>query len=157
MEKEAQLPKKQNVPRLILIAVILVALMIGGGTIGSLITSGKAKEWITSFNKKEVESILVPQEEFLVNLKSNDGSLDDFLKIEMSVETTDEENETILTEKAAIVRDAIISVLRNKSTANIFAESEGVLVIKQEIISKINQSLGSEVASDLYITNIVMQ
>lgn len=157
MEKEAQLPKKQNVPRLILIAVILVALVIGGGTIGSLITSGKAKEWITSFNKKEVESILVPQEEFLVNLKSNDGSLDDFLKIEMSVETTDEENETILTEKAAIVRDAIISVLRNKSTANIFDETEGVLVIKQEIISKINQSLGSNVASDLYITNIVMQ
>jgi flagellar FliL protein len=157
MEKEAQLSKKKNVPKLILIAVILVALMIGGGTIGSLITTGKAKEWITSFNKKEVESILIPQEEFLVNLKSNDGSLNDFLKIEMSVETTGEENGTILTEKAAIVRDAIISVLRNKSAANIFDESEGVLVIKQEIISKINQSLGSEVASDLYITNIVMQ
>ena len=157
MEKEAQLPKKKNVPKLILIAVILVALMIGGGTIGSLITTGKAKEWLTSFNKKEVESILIPQEEFLVNLKSNDGSLNDFLKIEMSVETTGEENGTILTEKAAIVRDAIISVLRNKSAANIFDESEGVLVIKQEIISKINQSLGSEVASDLYITNIVMQ
>ncbi|MDB6353473.1 flagellar basal body-associated FliL family protein [Trichococcus sp. K1Tr] len=157
MEKEAQLPKKQNVPRLVLIAVILVALMIGGGTIGSLITTGKAKEWITSFNKKEVETILVPQAEFLVNLQSNDSSLDDFLKIEMSVETTGEENGTILTEKAAIVRDAIISVLRNKSTANIFDESEGVLVIKQEIILKINQSLGSEVASDLYITNIVMQ
>lgn len=157
MEKEAQLPRKQSVPRLILIAVTLVILMIGGGTIGSLITTGLGKEWITSFNKKEVESILIPQEEFLVNLKSNDGNLDDFLKIEMSVETTGEENGTILTEKAAIVRDAIISVLRNKSAANIFDESEGVLVIKQEIISKINQSLGSEVASDLYITNIVMQ
>lgn len=157
MDKEAQLPKKQSIPKLILIAIILVALMVGGGTIGSLITTGKAKEWITSFNKKEVESILVPQEEFLVNLKSNDGSLNDFLKIEMSVETTDEENGAILTEKAAIVRDAIISVLRNKSTTNIFDESEGVLVIKQEIILKINQSLGSEVASDLYITNIVMQ
>ncbi|WP_320164351.1 flagellar basal body-associated FliL family protein [uncultured Trichococcus sp.] len=157
MEKEAQLPKKQNVPRLILIALLLVALMIGGGTIGSLITTGKAKEWITSFNKKEVESILVPQEEFLVNLKSNDGSPDDFLKIEMSVETIDEEKGAILTEKAAIVRDAIISVLRNKSTENIFDEAEGVLVIKQEIISKINQNLGSDVASELYITNIVMQ
>jgi flagellar FliL protein len=157
MEKEAQLPRKQSIPRLILIAVILVILMIGGGTIGSLITTGLGKELITSFNKKEVESILVPQEEFVVNLKSNDGNLDDFLKIEMSIETIDAEHETILTEKAAIVRDAIISVLRNKSTANIFDESEGVLVIKQEIISKINQSLGSEVASDLYITNIVMQ
>lgn len=157
MEKEAQLPRKQSVPRLILIAVILVILMIGGGTVGSLITTGLGKEWITSFNQKEAESILVPQEEFVVNLKSNDGNLDDFLKIEMSIETIDTENETILTEKAAIVRDAIISVLRNKSAANIFDESEGVLVIKQEIISKINQSLGSEVASDLYITNIVMQ
>ena len=87
MEKEAQLPRKQSIPRLILIAVILVILMIGGGTIGSLITTGLGKEWITSFNKKEVESILVPQEEFLVNLKSDDGNLDDFLKIEMSVET----------------------------------------------------------------------
>lgn len=157
MEREAQLPRKQSVPRLILIAVILVILVIGGGTIGSLITTGIGKEWITSFNQKEVESILVPQEEFVVNLKSNDGNLDDFLKIEMSIETIDAEHETILTEKAAIVRDAIISVLRNKSTTNIFDESEGVLVIKQEIISKINQSLGSEVASDLYITNIVMQ
>lgn len=157
MEKEAQLPKKQSIPKLVLIAVILMVLMVGGGMIGSLMTNGLATEWIANLNKKDAESILVPQEEFLVNLKSNDGSLDDFLKIEMSVETTDEDNGAILTEKAAIVRDAIISVLRNKSTANIFDESEGVLVIKQEIISKINQSLGSEIASDLYITNIVMQ
>ena len=157
MEKEAQLPKKQRIPKLVLIAVILMVLMVGGGMISSLMTNGLATEWIANLNKKDAESILVPQEEFLVNLKSNDGSLDDFLKIEMSVETTDEDNGAILTEKAAIVRDAIISVLRNKSTANIFDESEGVLVIKQEIISKINQSLGSEIASDLYITNIVMQ
>ena len=157
MEKEAQVPKKQSIPKLVLIAVILMVLMVGGGMIGSLMTNGLATEWIANLNKKDAESILVPQEEFLVNLKSNDGSLDDFLKIEMSVETTDEDNGAILTEKAAIVRDAIISVLRNKSTANIFDESEGVLVIKQEIISKINQSLGSEIASDLYITNIVMQ
>lgn len=157
MEKEAQLPKKQSIPKLVLIAVILMVLMVGGGMISSLMTNGLATEWIANLNKKDAESILVPQEEFLVNLKSNDGSLDDFLKIEMSVETTDEDNGAILTEKAAIVRDAIISVLRNKSTANIFDESEGVLVIKQEIISKINQSLGSEIASDLYITNIVMQ
>ncbi len=157
MEKEAQVPKKQSIPKLVLIAVILMVLMVGGGMICSLMTNGLATEWIANLNKKDAESILVPQEEFLVNLKSNDGSLDDFLKIEMSVETTDEDNGAILTEKAAIVRDAIISVLRNKSTANIFDESEGVLVIKQEIISKINQSLGSEIASDLYITNIVMQ
>ena len=157
MEKEAQVPKKQSIPKLVLIAVILMVLMVGGGMIGSLMTNGLATESIANFNNKDAESILVPQEEFLVNLKSNDGSLDDFLKIEMSVETTDEDNGAILTEKAAIVRDAIISVLRNKSTANIFDESEGVLVIKQEIISKINQSLGSEIASDLYITNIVMQ
>ena len=157
MEKEAQVPKKQSIPKLVLIAVILMVLMVGGGMICSLMTNGLATEWIANLNKKDAESILVPQEEFLVNLKSNDGSLDDFLKIEMSVETTDEDNGAILTEKAAIVRDATISVLRNKSTANIFDESEGVLVIKQEIISKINQSLGSEIASDLYITNIVMQ
>ena len=157
MEKEAQVPKKQSIPKLVLIAVILMVLMVGGGMICSLMTNGLATEWIAKKKKKDAESILVPQEEFLVNLKSNDGSLDDFLKIEMSVETTDEDNGAILTEKAAIVRDAIISVLRNKSTANIFDESEGVLVIKQEIISKINQSLGSEIASDLYITNIVMQ
>ena len=139
MEKEAQVPKKQSIPKLVLIAVILMVLMVGGGMICSLMTNGLATEWIANLNKKDAESILVPQEEFLVNLKSNDGSLDDFLKIEMSVETTDEDNGAILTEKAAIVRDAIISVLRNKSTANIFDESEGVLVIKQEIISKINQ------------------
>jgi flagellar FliL protein len=157
MEKEAQLPKKLSAPRLVLIALLLVALMIGGGMIGSLITNGKAKEWVANFNKKEVELIIVPQEEFLVNLKSSDDNLDDFLKIEMSVETTDKEKEAILTEKSAIVRDAIISVLRNKSTDTIFEEAEGVLVIKQEIISKINQSLGSDVASELYITNIVMQ
>lgn len=157
MEKEAQLPKKLSAPRLVLIALLLVALMIGGGMIGSLITNGKAKEWVANFNKKEVELIIVPQEEFLVNLKSSDDNLDDFLKIEMSVETTDKEKEAILTEKSAIVRDAIISVLRNKSTDTIFEEAEGVLVIKQEIILKINQSLGSDVASELYITNIVMQ
>lgn len=157
MEREGQLSKKQNGPRIILIAIIIVALMIGGGTMGALITTGKAKEWLASLNKEEVESILIPQEEFLVNLKSDDGSLDDFLKIEMSVETTDEDNEAVLIEKTAIVRDAIISVLRNKSTDTIFDEADGSLVIKQEIISKINQNLGSDVASELYITNIVMQ
>jgi len=157
MEREGQLSKKQNGPRIILIAIIIMALMIGGGTMGALITTGKAKEWLANLNKEEVKSILIPQEEFLVNLKSDDGSLDDFLKIEMSVETTDEDNEAVLIEKTAIVRDAIISVLRNKSTDTIFDEADGSLVIKQEIISKINQNLGSDVASELYITNIVMQ
>ena len=30
MEKEAQLPKKQSIPKLVLIAVILMVLMVGG-------------------------------------------------------------------------------------------------------------------------------
>ena len=70
MEKEAQLPKKQSIPKLVLIAVILMVLMVGGGMIGSLMTNGLATEWIANFNNKDAESILVPQEEFLVNLKS---------------------------------------------------------------------------------------
>jgi flagellar protein FliL len=56
-------------PKLIILALLVGVLAIGGGVIGSMVSSGKIQEF---FNKEEevvVEKITVPFSEFLLNLK----------------------------------------------------------------------------------------
>jgi flagellar FliL protein len=156
MSEERQ-TKKLNFPKVLLMVVGLVVLMVGGGIAGSLFTSGKASEIVSGISKKEEQNITVPQDEFLINLKTGAEGKKSYLKIELSLSTLSQDNEVVLTENSAQVRDAIIGVLRNKTSDNIFDEAEGTLVIKNEIIAQVNQKLGTEVVSDVYVTNIVMQ
>lgn len=144
-------------PKLIILALLVGVLAIGGGVIGSMVSSGKIQEF---FNKEEevvVEKITVPFSEFLLNLKPVSENDNSYLRIEFSFLVTSAEDEEALLAEEAVVRDAVIAILREKTRATIFSEENGSLTVKEEIKAAINDMMGRDVVADIYVVNMVMQ
>lgn len=144
-------------PKLIILALLVGVLAIGGGVIGSMVSSGKVEEF---FNKEEevvVEKITVPFSEFLLNLKPVSENDNSYLRIEFSFLVTSAEDEEALLAEEAVVRDAVIAILREKTKATIFSEENGSLTVKEEIKAAINDMMGRDVVADIYVVNMVMQ
>ena len=144
-------------PKLIILALLVGVLAIGGGVIGSMVSSGKIQEF---FNKEEevvVEKINVPFSEFLLNLKPVSENDNSYLRIEFSFLVTSAEDEEALLAEEAVVRDAVIAILREKTRATIFSEEDGSLTVKEEIKTAINDVMGRDVVADIYVVNMVMQ
>lgn len=144
-------------PKLIILALLVGVLAIGGGVIGSMVGSGKIQEF---FNKEEevvVEKITVPFSEFLLNLKPVSENDNSYLRIEFSFLVTSAEDEEALLAEEAVVRDAVIAILREKTKATIFSEEDGSLTVKEEIKTAINDVMGRDVVADIYVVNMVMQ
>lgn len=144
-------------PKLIILALLVGVLAIGGGVIGSMVSSGKIQEF---FNKEEevvVEKITVPFSEFLLNLKPVSENDNSYLRIEFSFLVTSAEDEEALLAEEAVVRDTVIAILREKTRATIFSEENGSLTVKEEIKAAINDVMGRDVVADIYVVNMVMQ
>ncbi|APZ49638.1 hypothetical protein BW721_08195 [Jeotgalibaca sp. PTS2502] len=144
-------------PKLIILALLVGVLAIGGGVIGSMVSSGKIQEF---FNKEEevvVEKITVPFSEFLLNLKPVSANDNSYLRIEFSFLVTSAEDEEALLAEEAVVRDTVIAILREKTRATIFSEENGSLTVKEEIKAAINDVMGRDVVADIYVVNMVMQ
>lgn len=155
MKIEAKKEKK-GTKHVLLIVIILAAVVIGAiVTFG--FTSGKAAEIVKGLSEKEVVETTVPLEEFLINLAPEKSGKENYLKIELSVYSTDKEAEEKINANIPQIRDAVINVLRTKTADSVFQEEENSLVLKKELISQINERLGMPMVSDVFITNIVMQ
>lgn len=145
-----------TLPKIIILGVVIAILAIGGGVIGSMFDSEKAAEFFAATDEETVE-ITVPLSEFLLNLKpvsSNDKS---YLRIEFSLMVLSPEDEEELLAQEAVVRDAVIAILRQKTADTIFSEENGSLTVKTEIKEKINEVIGRVIIEDIYVTNMVMQ
>ncbi|SFH51379.1 flagellar basal body-associated FliL family protein [Pisciglobus halotolerans] len=149
--------KTDNKLKKILIVVIILLVLSVGSLLGIGLKSGKAKEMVEAAMNPEVETT-VPLEEFLVNLDEDKAVGSQYLKIELSVYSMDKEAEKLLTENAAQVRDAVITVLHSQTPETIFKKDQsGSLIVKHEIVEKINDVLEQPIVQDVYITNIVVQ
>lgn len=143
--------------KMIFIGIFVVILAVGGGMLGSALTSGKAAEFLAAAEEEPEEQIIVPYSEFLINLRPVTNNERSFLRIEFSFLVNSVENEEKLLEHEARIRDGIITVLRKNTSGTIFEETEGNLRLKQDVEERINQTLGEEVVKEVYVTNIVMQ
>lgn len=148
--------EKQGTKRLLIIVAILGAIVIGA-VVSFGVTSGKATEIIEGLSKKEVVETTVPLEEFLINLAPEKSGRGNYLKIELSVYSTEKDAEEEINKNIPQIRDAVINVLRTKSADSVFQKEEDSLVLKKELISQINKTLDEPLISDVFITNIVMQ
>lgn len=153
---------KGNIFKIVII-VFLAAVLLGGGTFAGYYvamkntpTTNKGASTVASgdYAKKKTFSL---DDEFIVNLKSDSNPR--FLKTQIYVgypESKDDEKfENELKEKTAIMRDAIISVLRSKKAED-FSEA-GIENIKKELINKINPLLSEGKITDIYFYEIIVQ
>lgn len=146
-----------SIPKMIIFGLIVAILGIGGGALGSLLTTEQALAFMKSDKEEEIEYIMVPYSEFLINLKPLAHNDKSFVRVEFTFSVVDEEKETLLLDGEAKIRDAIISLLRKKTSETVFEESNGQLLIKQEVKDHINQMLGDTVIEEVFVTDMVMQ
>jgi len=155
MESEKTKTTKGN-KKWIWIVIVFLAIAIGG-VVSFGFTSGKAQAIISDLFKEEVVETTVPLEEFLINLDSGTSVKKNFLKIELSLHSSKEGAEEILTANVAQIRDSVISVLRKKTEDTVFKEEDTKLLIKKELIEAINTKIDEDLVDDIFITNIVTQ
>lgn len=147
---------KQGTNKTLLLAIIVVPLLVALGVVaGHYFTSSDQAEEDTVFAKEE-EEVTVPLEEFLVNVNSSSGR-SRYVRMEISLSSSEEDAEETINNNLAKVRDAVIYTLYSQTTESVFEEKDGSFALKQLLKERINETLGKEVIKEVYITNIVMQ
>ncbi len=96
----------------------------------------------------------MPLPSITVNLADSQGNR--YLRVGMEVEVNDQAAINELKAQSARVRDAIILLLSSKSVADL-ASPAGKVLLKNEVVSRLNQILGASRVVRIYFTDFVIQ
>lgn len=153
-EQEEEPKKKKKNKNLILIIIIAVAVIAVGGGAFFFFTKAKGAKPEVKADAKLDEGVMFALDPFVVNLSDQTGNR--FLKISVQLELAG----PLIMEKAKgktpQIRDAIITLLTNKTSEALIAP-EGKLQLKDEINIRGNQILGENSVKNVYLTDFVMQ
>ncbi|MEO5356804.1 MAG: flagellar basal body-associated FliL family protein [Nitrospirae bacterium YQR-1] len=101
---------------------------------------------------KDIHAAILPLDPFVVNLIEAGR----YMKITVQVEIEDKKMEAEMKEKLPILRDAIIILLSSKSLESV-SGPDGKLMLKDEMLARVNQALGEDLITNIYFTDFVVQ
>ncbi len=127
--------KKLPLPAIIGVVLLLVGIFVGKSVLGGGKKDAKAEK-----KPKAEMGISLPLDEFLVNL---DGGGDHYLRAQISLGLKKGLTEEGVKEHVAPMRDAILSILRTKTLAQV-TKAKDVEALKDELKDKINESMSEE-------------
>lgn len=144
--------------KLIIILLVTVVLALVG-VVGFILLKDSENIPIISNLTKEPEpvEVQVPLEEFLINVGDDSGRNTAMVKLEVSVSSYADDAEVLINQDIAKVRDAVIHVVSNENIDSLLEREDESFVLKRDIKDRINQSFGSDLIDDVYITNILTQ
>lgn len=106
-----------------------------------------------SNNKKEISSeTLVPVGEFATNVEAVAGNR--YLKVEIVIGTTDKKAQESIGNLMPVIKDSILTILQSKTVADLDVRNRDNL--KEELREDINEKLGSEMVTQIFFTNFIM-
>jgi flagellar FliL protein len=162
-EELVQEGKKGGKLKWIIIAVVLIALGVGG-YFGYTMFLAKPDEAATADQAAEgadkgaaqenLEGQLVPLPVFLVNLADPLGRR--YLKLGIEVEVRDPQAQEALTKYEAKIKDTLLLLLSSK-TYDALSTMKAKVELKQEIADRLNQIVGNGAILRVYITEMVIQ
>jgi flagellar FliL protein len=134
------------------ILVVLVALLGGGGYLGYV----KFLKPPPAENKQpEVEqNVAHEMGTFLVNLSDPGGKR--YLKIAIQLELNNQLASQELNKRNVEVRDAILMILSSKEYTDI-GNAMGKMVLKRELITRLNKMLRDGQVKEIYFTDFLVQ
>jgi flagellar FliL protein len=145
----------------------MLLLLLGGGGFtaywfligpGAKPAEQAAKEQVAPGTGAEQAQPLTPEivtlAPFIVNLADPLGRR--FLRVTLDVEVHGNEAVEDLNRAMSRVRDTIILLLSSKSFANL-ASTEGKIILRNEIVERLNQIIGAGRVSNVYFTEFVIQ
>ncbi|EYE88804.1 flagellar basal body protein FliL [Fervidicella metallireducens AeB] len=143
--------KKSNKLVIILLIVTLTIVVAMAGYFGYFILY-KNKQTKTSNNKVTLTEKTVQLDEFVVNLADEDVR---YIKVKINLAFTDKKLETEIGEKTPQIRDIINTHLMTKKAEEL--NSNGMLKLKGELVSKINGLLENGKITNIYLNDIIIQ
>ncbi len=160
--------KKSN--KLLIIILLITGLIIGGGGGAAFLVlknmkSDEKNEVAGQKNSKdgeeETEKVdpdklgpIKALDSFIVNLSGAGGR--NYLKMEIALEFDNAEVMVEIENKMPQVKDTILLLLSTKSFEDI-QSSNGKLMLKNEIITRLNKLLTTGIIQNMYFTNFVVQ
>ncbi|MBT8349695.1 MAG: flagellar basal body-associated FliL family protein [Deltaproteobacteria bacterium] len=93
-------------------------------------------------------------ETFIVNLADKGGKR--YLRISMDLELEKEETVQVVEKRLPKIRDAVLMILPTKKYEDI-GTVEGKSVLRNEILTKINELMKPEIIKNIYFTEFVVQ
>lgn len=179
-EKEEKQEKKGGKSLvLIIVAVLLVVILIAGGLVIFLLASGGDEEQGADVATSQVAAQqqggaktpaqlapkersndffnvgpMYPLDQFLVNLLSETGSR--YLKMSLNIELSAETLTPEVDQKKPLLRDIIIRVLTSKTYEDI-STAKGKERLKDEIVTKINETLRDGYIKNVFFTDFIVQ
>lgn len=150
-------PKKKMGKKIIIpiILVIVILLSVTGLFVYSKVINKPISEIFNKFVPEEKE-YTVTLNEFLVNLKSQNGDSKQYLRINMALMYTDSKHTEKIQSNLSLIRDLIISGLRDVTIENAL-EEETMVNFKQKTTKSINDKLGQGLIKELYITDLIVR
>ena len=152
-EKE-EVPTKKSKLKLIIIAIAV--LLIGVGGIFGYTKFNKGKEKKAEISQADKASIVLPLNSFVVNLMDKQGVGKRYLKVTMGLEINKEEDKLLIENHNAQLRDTVLLLLSSQSLKEINT-MEGKLELKQNLLARMSQILGNGIVRRIYFTEFVVQ
>lgn len=153
-EKEAETKPKSGLDfKIILVGLVIFLVAMGASyfLMRSLMSPLLPKE------DKKAETIetgdLVSAGEFTTNINDIAGTR--YLKVEVYVEVSDKKVKDSIDQYMPVIKDSILSILASQTVADLDVRNRDNL--KTEIKKDLNNKIGSNVISNVYFTNFIMQ
>jgi flagellar protein FliL len=145
----------------IVLAVILVLLVGGGVFVGWTLlqtdpADGEAGKASVMKEKPDTAPATYTLNTYIVNLMGSSGMSNRYLKVGVLLGINDPLQAPILDEFKPLLNDAVLMLLSSKTYSEL-ATVEGKIVLKQELISRMNQILGRQVVKTIYFSEFVVQ
>lgn len=160
-EEQQEAPKKKKGLIKWLILALLILGLAGGGYYAYVTFFAASKDGESDPSRpapapEEVRGYkdLVTLPVFVVNLADPLGRR--YLKLGLDVEVIDARSANELKQSESRVRDAVILLLSSK-TYNDIGTTEGQILLRKEIVERLNQVLGGPKVLRVYFTEMVVQ
>lgn len=167
-EENAEQPKKKGKLKLIILAALVLAILGGGGFFAykyflapkdedKNATAKQDNTSTTSANQTqqaELQAQLITLPTLVVNLADPLGRR--YLKLTADLEIANKEAANQVQENMPKIKDSLILLLSSKTYAQL-ASIEQKMLLKKEIVARLNQILGTPVVKRVYFTEFIIQ
>ena len=159
MIEEGKEQKKKSGKMKWLIMLFILLLLAGGGYLAyttyfqnSTETAEPQDVQLEDIDPADSQVVTLPS--FLVNLSDPLGRR--YIKLTLDVEVASSDAAQVLESSSPKVRDAVILLLSSKSYADL-ASLENKILLKNELVTRLNQIIGSSKVVRVYFTELVIQ
>ena len=157
-QEEAKAPSgKGGKLKLILILTVVVVLLAGGGVGAYFLLSGGKQDAQASAKGPEAPDAPILNMElspFLVNLADPGGG--HYLKTTLTLELQNEKASDWIKSRLPRVRDRVLLLLSAKESAELLS-AEGKFRLRDDVLKAINEMMGEDKVSAVYLTEFVVQ